>query len=122
MVGRLMLFRDMEPLLTVIQRVVVWGFVRLWIRVKKVSTSYGKLSAIHDKGKMMEYGEICSPKQRKWKRLAKEKAVTMNSEVNLRGTKRELSNDLEDGKVTKRYRNEELRDIGVAGSQHSRQL
>ncbi|KAL5805736.1 hypothetical protein ACOSQ4_028469 [Xanthoceras sorbifolium] len=75
--------------------------------------SSGELSIVHAKGKMVEYGIVCSPKHREWKQLAREKARKMRSEVHSRGMKRALTNDLEDGLDAKRCKNA---DIAAAGS------
>ncbi|KAL5739221.1 hypothetical protein ACOSQ2_028401 [Xanthoceras sorbifolium] len=37
-------------------------------------------AVVHAKGKMVEYGIVCSPKHREWKRLAREKARKRRSE------------------------------------------
>ncbi|KAL5837372.1 hypothetical protein ACOSQ3_014541 [Xanthoceras sorbifolium] len=70
-----------------------------------LAISSEKLSAVHPKGKMVEYGNVCSLKPREWKRLAWEKARNRGSEVNPRVTKRALNSDLEDGMDTKICKN-----------------
>ncbi|KAL5807952.1 hypothetical protein ACOSQ3_028643 [Xanthoceras sorbifolium] len=70
-------------------------------------------AVVHAKGKMVEYGIVCSPKHREWKRLAREKARKRRSEVHSKGTKRALTNDLEDDLDAKRCKNA---DIAAAGS------
>ncbi|KAL5834948.1 hypothetical protein ACOSQ4_014445 [Xanthoceras sorbifolium] len=77
-----------------------------------LAISSEKLSAVHPKGKMVEYGNVCSLKPREWKRLAWEKARNRGSEVNPRVTKRALNSDLEDGMDTKICKNAGIVDAG----------
>ncbi|KAL5741408.1 hypothetical protein ACOSP7_028140 [Xanthoceras sorbifolium] len=64
-------------------------------------------------GKTLDTGQKVCPKHREWKRLAREKARKRRSEVHSKGTKRALTNDLEDDLDAKRCKNA---DIAAAGS------
>ncbi|KAL5839737.1 hypothetical protein ACOSQ4_012345 [Xanthoceras sorbifolium] len=67
-----------------------------------VEDSLRELSSVHSKGKTVEEGEVCSPKHRKWKKMARAKAGKSEMKISIGGNKRELVFKEDKGKESKR--------------------